>query len=158
MPAKVSHAGDGQQGVRQRDKQSRMPGQLAHCHPSHFSISAGVLHRRQGASRELRVAGRENGSSTTNCMSFQESLIPCDMCHCLQICGEPGLFSTLLHCAERLPVACLSTSLLVLHRFKWQQILFSSLWLSSYSIYRIQSDPGRRIHDKKLQFTPELCK
>lgn len=79
-----------------------MPRQLACCHPSHFSISAAVLRRRQEASRELRAAGRENGSSTTNCVSFQESLILCDMCHCLQIHVEPGLFSTLLHGAERL--------------------------------------------------------
>lgn len=79
-----------------------MPRQLACCHPSHFSISAAVLRRRQEASRELRAAGRENGSSTTNCVSFQESLILCDMCHCLQIHVEPDLFSTLLHGAERL--------------------------------------------------------
>lgn len=154
----MSHPRDGWQGVHQRDKQRWMPGQLACCHPSHFSISAGVLHRRQEASRELRAAGRENGSSTTNCMSFQKSLILCDMCHCLQICVEPGLFSTLLHCAERLPVPCSSTSLLVLHRFKWQQIFFSSLWLSSYSIYRIRSDPVRGTRDNKLQVTSEFCK
>lgn len=94
---------DGRQSVS--EKRRVMPGHLAHCHPSQFSISAGVLQRRRETSGELRAAGRENGSSTTNCVSFQQPLIPCDTCHRLQICVQRRLFSTLLHrTAKRLPV------------------------------------------------------
>lgn len=57
--AKKWVTGDGWQGVRQREARALVPGRLAHCHPSHFFISAGMLERRREASREQReVWGR----------------------------------------------------------------------------------------------------
>lgn len=71
----VSHPADGWRGVRQRAVPCSVPRRLARCHPSRFSISAGMLQRRRQASREQRAAARESGSSTVNPMSCPEPFI-----------------------------------------------------------------------------------